>query len=560
MPGIADVQPKSIGSIGSLPDDAPVIQPVAWNQAQAPDFSAALTAWNQARQSGSQRQVEAQKAAEFASPEQVAARAAQTSAAGATAARGEANLSSSEALAAYSRYNASPPLGKDGKVDLHAQAEMGMNYLRAEWMGEYAKAGLTPSHTVPTRVGNQIVNVYQNQFLENPFDEKVKAKYQKIWNDSALIKMSPGKQDSWTTPGDHAVADEESPPESSSVVVPFHSPEAMSDVSGRIAPVVAPVSTDIAPSAITPTMVVPNSNQPVLPSDVVSQATAPFFAKYGTSGAPKPQIFDLRDLDNYRAGQASAGASPVVLPNTPGAQPDVQALPFAPGAQPAAPKPTIITTPDSHIAVTPIVNQASPPAALPQVNTPLGMGIPAGWPPGYSSKEIVAATRTSPMYKNWEPLAAPIGQFNSAIAAYNTLPKGKATVGIDKELATALIRMQNPAGNSRGLPEYHLDKLEDAAPILEKIPAFAKLALRTEAYTKDTRDRLIAAGKRIKESVEAPARSQMELTVRQLSASGVDPRSELSDYELGLLGGGTGGGTVGERRKLADGTSVRIKQ
>jgi hypothetical protein len=551
MPGIADVQPKAIEQIGYSPDLPPVIQPISWDRAQAPEFSAALQAWNQARASGSQAQVARQQAAEFTSPEQIAARQAQTSFAGASASQQEANLSGADAEAAFSRYNPNPPLGKDGKVDHVAKREMGMNYLRAEWMGTYAQAGLTPSHTIPTVNKNgQTVNVYKNAFGENVYDEAIQSKYQKMWGKATEIKMSAGKTDSWATPGDLSVADENSPPASSSVI-PDNTPP--SYVSGTISPEGAPVSTDVAPGSITPAMVMPTSNQPV-----VVAHNDPIFSRIAAmSQAGKPVVlgqpgnpFAMQaNLDAFRAGQASAGAAPVVLPNEVQNQPDVQALPMTPGVQPAAPKPTIITTSDSRIAVTPIVQPAAP-SVLSMTPTPLGMGIPSGFSPGYSPQEQTAALRASELYKNWAEKSGAMGRFRAAAASY-TGQSGEITTQKDIALANSALQLQMPGGGGsggRGNPDMQVHSLEAAQPLLEQFYGLKAKILKTKLFEEGTRKRLIELGHQSVAALEDPARGAVQMVAKNLRDANVDPNGHLYPYELGLLNGGGAPGATGAKQ------------
>lgn len=555
MPGIEEPMVTPINSLGQ--PLSPVIEPAA-----TPAFAVqAMQAINANREAAFQatqesspvaiakQRAELQQAREFTSPASVQARQAQVSLARAAANKQQADLNGAEAEAAYNRYNANPLLGKDGQVDHIATREAGMNYLRAEWRLQYAQKRLTPLAPVPTNVNGQSVNVYKNAFGENPFDPDVQKDALASQHESMSVLFGQPKTTSWATPGDLVQPNKNNAPASSSYI-PNFSPAPDLSPGGKITPGAPVSSVEVAPESIHPTMVQPPTNQPVLPPKAAAVITP-----LPRSGGPS--AFDPQAAVNAWRAQSGATVAPMVIPSPvgpPGDQGESALIPYSPG------EPTHTTTVSTDAAGKPVI-QVKPSAvpvqpaanALPMLQTPLGAGVSTGlYAPGYSPPEQVKELKSSPIYAEWAHQIPPIGSFRSAVRGYQTLPKGTATTGNDLELANALIRMQNPAGNTKGASEYKVDRLEDAAPWLEKLPEAAHLLLRTEAYGLKTRQRLIAAGNRLAESYEGPARAAVSQTARQLAAlPGINPNTYIG-AEMGLLGLSQNGAPTpgGERKPL----------
>jgi hypothetical protein len=167
----------------------------------------------------------------------------------------------------------------------------------------------------------------------------------------------------------------------------------------------------------------------------------------------------------------------------------------------------------------------------------MGPGLQTGFAPGFAPPELVKAARETKQVQGWSQVSDVLGEFRSLAGAYGG--HEKITSGKDVALANTLIRLQNPTGTGRGFGDLKVDKLEDATPILEKLYNLKGLVLKQHAFTPETRQRLIQEGNRLVNSIEGPARAQIQLAAQQLQRVGVSPSDYLDQGELGLLGGST---------------------
>jgi len=561
MAGIADVQPKSIGQV-SLPVMAPVVQPGPAGSGVSETLPQAFEAYSnmfntiknkplidlQRQNNMQQAQITQQNAPAIGQAVQAGANLSTAS-----SLQQQANLNGADAEQAFFRYNANPMLGRDGQPDHVAIRQAGMNYLRAERMFTYAQQGLTPQAPIDIPQNGQMVKVYQNAFRENVFDPDVQDKYQEIRHEASKILMGPPVVDT-TTPGKLSVADKNNPPASTDI--PKYAPPA--DTSGIVAPDAPVTSVPIAPDAITPLTVTPASNQPVLPPEV-----APAMARVAqlTGSQQSNTLFDPNAaVAAYRAQTGGPPvAAPVVLPNSLPGQPESAAVPFTPGR----PATTTISTDNTGKPVISI-DHGNP--SLPLVQTPAGVGIRSGPLPGFEPQNIVKTARETKQMQGWSNVGDVIKEFKSLAASNPETTKGPnaVTTQNDISLANTLIRLQNPTGTGRGFSDFHVTNLEKDAPIFEQLTHIKNLALKNEAFTPETRARLITEGNRLVESVEGPARDQVRLATGQLQRGGYDPAQYLDGGELGLLqtGGGasaSGGAALGPRIQTLDGRSVRMK-
>jgi hypothetical protein len=559
MAGIADVQPKSIGQVNITPV-SPAVLPGPAGSGVSETLPEAFQKYSQMfntikdkplielqRENAMQQaQLTQQMAPDIAAAQQSAAQLA-----AAQSAQQRATLNTGDLEKLHYQVYGAPINGKDGKTPDHqAMAQSGLAVQQAQYRYARAMAGV---QMIPYKkfVNGVEITRYRNglgqDVTDNPDGSPNKLILLHQQNaENAFEQLHSPPQIHSDTPG----SVQETPPVG----------EPADDENGAAAAadaIVSPISSGIP--LVTPPVVqsvnlpttVP-SITPVNPQVAQEQANIEALRNKFFGPGPSSTPFDAQGaVNSYLQGQQQ----PVVLPAAP--------------AAPAAVAPVTTTTHTTDPQGKPVVTVQSTPAApvAPPVVAPAyPTGDITGYAPHFSPAEIAEDMRKSPMYSEWAPLAAPIGAFRSAVKSYANLPKGSPTVGSDLELANAIIRMQNKSGSSKGSPEYKVDRLEDAAPILERIPELAGTVLRTKAYPEGTRKRLIAAGNRIAESVEAPARSAVDLAARRLSAQPTDPRTVLSDYELSLLKGGSsgagassGGGVYGPPVKTLDGRTVRMK-
>jgi len=535
MPGIEDVQPKQISTLGQ-PIVSP-IEPVVTPASTLP----VLDVINRQREAAVQAVDYGFNAPVIQAARNVAL--AQAPLQVAQAKKGLATLNTGDLVQKHLQYS-TPIVGPDGKPDYSAMAESGLNYRRAEMMIAYAQQGLTalpPITTYDPKTGLK-ATVYRNFLGENPYDPKVIAKYSQAMHEGyTALNGKPQINTSWH-PSDRMDQDsgKYTPPSGSDQQTVVEPPN--TDVSGRVVPAAPVSSVSVPPETIQPTTATPPTNE-VLTPDVVS----PLRAMVGVSAPPARQVFDLANLDAYRASQASA-AQPVVAPNEVATPAPAPVVPYNPGAAP--------------VTVTPVQpNQPAPVVAPPgQVMTSIGPGFPAEDPRAMADKLVDDARKTD-YIQGWSKVKDVVNEFNSVKQSYAGVKDSSITSQKDVALANTLIRLQNPAGTGRGFGELHVENLEKDAPLLEKALHIKGIALKEHAFTPETRRRLIEEGNRLVNSVEAPARSELSRVAARVQQIGRPLTDHFNSDELSLIKGGANPGAsssaeVGKTYTLKDGTVI----
>jgi hypothetical protein len=568
MPGIADVQPKAIEQIGYSPDLPPVIQPIAWDRAQAPDFSAALQSWNQARASGSQANMAAEQAKEYTSPEQIAARQAQTNLAQKTATQQAATLTTADLVKAHMDWYGHHIYTANGKdINYDAEAQSGANVTRLSKYAGFLQDSLTPGAPVPFTDGiRKTFKIYGKHgedltfgpdgtqsptevTLRKRLGEVLDTLYQNDpWHENTPGSIKPGK--------DGSMLPQFADPNGPAAVIPSAPP-----------PVVTPPVAPVAPAA--PVVM------PAAPPASPGEARANLVNAGAMSMSSALQVSDEEAIPTWQSYAAHIKNLPVIQPTAPAA---------AQSAQPAS----VVIEPHpaggSKITVQPAA--VTPPAAPPPVIAPPGppslssggnFGTMSGTEPGYSAPELMKSVREGDFVKGWSSPdnLSKVGLFKKAVSAYTDLgndeldrKKGITNVK-DLALAGAVRRLQQSgAGGSggRGDPEYQPDKLEGYTPIIEKLYNFVPHILGNNRYDEKTRRRLIELGNQAVQVKEAPARSALQATADMFGQLNYPLKPFFNDIELGLIGQGApvvpGAGATGataQRIKLADGTWARMK-
>jgi len=575
MAGIADVQPKSIGQV-SLPVMAPVVQPgpagsgVSETLPQA--FDAYSNMFNRIKDKpliDLQRQNNMQQA-QITQQNAPAIGAAQAAVANYTAAQAkqqQATLTTADLEKQYIDFMGHAALAKDGSIDHVATAQGGAQINRLKSYASYLQDSLTLGTPIKYWENGVEHTIFKGKNGANltpnpdgsPSDEETTLRgnladvLHTLYTDPFNTKNTPGSMAKKPGPNDPApVVDPAGFPDGTPPTLDRHGNPI--DQSG--APVVSPVSQAISPGI------------PLTPSDVVSSTPLPATPPSTTPVVPQDLVQGVRsNLGLPSATQpAAAGFSPSDALAQYAAWNAQQNANAAQPTEPSAPPPaSVVVEPHpsggSKVTVQPsAVTPVAPPLPVPPASG--YRSLVTGYAPNNSPDERVKQMKESPLYVDWTHQTGPIGAYRAAVKSYQSIPQGKPTIGNDVELANSLIRMQNPSGTTRGSEDFHVSKLEDAAPWLERLPEVAGLVLKTHAYPKGTRDRLIAAGGRLAESFEGPARSQVALTAQQILNTNNDPKRYLSDTELGLLGGATGavGGQqapVGPVRTLKSGRQVQ---
>jgi hypothetical protein len=552
MPGIEDVQPKQISTLGQ-----PIVAPIESVVTPASTLPV-LDVINRQREAAVQAVDYGFNAPVVAAQRKVAL--AQAPLAVAQAQKGLQTLNTGDLVQRHLAYS-TPIIGPDGKPDYSAMAESGMNYRRAEMMLQYAQSGLTalpPIETVDPKSGLP-VKVYKNVFGENPYDEKVQDRYHKLRDAASQTLMGKPQINSSWHPSDLI---KQAPPEEGAAGIPHSSHQVSvtppnTDVSGVVLPAAPVTAVDVAPEIIQPTVALPPTNQ-VLTPDVV----APLRAMVGVPAAPARQVFDLANLDAYRNAQVAP--QPVVAPNEVAtASSPAVAAPYTPGAA----APVTVSTPNHTITVQPKPAPAPAPALaqLPEgmVQTSMGPGYPTGNLRAMADKLVEDARKTD-YIAGWSKVKDVVNEFNSVKQSYEGVKDKSITSQKDVALANTLIRLQNPAGTGRGFGELHVENLEKDAPRIEQLLHIKGLVLKEHAFTPETRKRLIEEGNRLVNSIEAPARSELTRIASRIQDIGRPLSDHLNGDEMSLLGQGsapaTATGVSGPVRVLNDGTRVRIKQ
>jgi hypothetical protein len=565
MAGIADVQPKAIQAI-SLPIIPATVDPATYNPPPTPDFATALSQMNAATQSVKDNEVRAatRQAALQTIPATTQA-ALQTIPATANAQVATANLAtqdsqrqqaaldfSKEAIAKHRQYF--PVIhGADGLPDNDAMEHSGVALGQAEARLAYATAGLT---------------MHPTEFFDGPIKRT-------IWRNDLNENVTPNSDGT-----SNAVILQHQKDRREAFMDLHTSPKFPKNTPGSFAKApdvdngeTAPPQTSLSAGAVTPLAAVP--------------AVAPLTAEQTWAASlPAPPVVTGKASPEEATGWLlrSGAVSPANLVNmtdeeVTGAYQSMQqklaGAPFAP-ARPVIAPATTTTTHSTDASGKPVVTvqTQAPSTALPMVSPAVEtQSLPTGYQVGYSAPEQMKAVREGDFVKGWTGKIDTIGVFRNAANAYTDLgtdaldqKKGITNVK-DLALAGAVRRLQMPGtggGGGRGEPDYQPGKLEDYSPIIEKLYNFVPHILGKNRYDKNTRERLIAAGNRAVQAIEAPARSALQATADQFKQMNFPLKPSFNDMELGLLSsGGTPGGPanrapVGPVQKLGSGREVQL--
>lgn len=568
MPGIEDVQPKQISSLGQpfVTDQTAAVTPASVLPLMQAEEAQRQAAYGETQQIANapvveaQRKVALQQASELLAPEAVQARQTQTALAQAQGQQQLGTITGADLEAKHYHYFGTTMYGADGKPDHEAMKHSGLMAQQAESKLAYAQAMMKRNPFPYKENGMAKVRFYNDLGDDvtpnaDGTPSKVVVAAQKMRDEAFSMLHSP-PQSPRDTPGMYARSpvtdgDGETDPNPE----PWHPTE---DVSGRIAPVVAPISRNVP--VVTTGMVTPSTNQPV----VVAGAVDPIMARIRAMSAGKPVIalgkpgnpFDpAASVAAFRGGIAP-NQVPAVLPNEISSQPVITAAPAD------IPQHTTTVTTDNTGKPVVTVQAATPPppAPLPVVSP----GIVTGYEEGFAPKDVVNTLRTSELYKNWAEKSGVMGRFNSLVADYAKKRPDHVTTQDDIALANAVLQLQMPGGGGsggRGSPEYRVTSLEESQPVKELLAGIGGKIMRTHKFEEGTRKRLIEKGKEAIASLEGPVRGAIQSTAARLAQVQANPNDHLFPYEMNLLGGAQGSAAPQETRRvqLNDGTFAKIR-
>lgn len=269
--------------------------------------------------------------------------------------------------------------------------------------------------------------------------------------------------------------------------------------------------------------------------------------------------------------RATAGVTPVagvaggVIPGLPsvgatwsGGTPQV----FA--SQPA---PKVIVEPTAAGPAVTVQPTAAPEAPGPLSYDP-NMGILTKVAP-FDKQAFMKDFRGAAQYQNWTDKIRSIDSARSTARAYDALPKGSVTTHLDVDLANAALQLsaQGTSAGGRSMQEFQVKRLEDAIPLLERIPDLAGHILGTDKFPKEVRDRIIASNERKAQELESRAADVVRAAQRGLLERRIDPGDTFFDSEKQLLqqapaagAGASTGGYLTPEFSLPSGRKLRPRQ
>jgi hypothetical protein len=263
----------------------------------------------------------------------------------------------------------------------------------------------------------------------------------------------------------------------------------------------------------------------------------------------------------------ATGVFPIVMPGTPAGLGPQVAMPPA-----AGPKLTIAPTANGGHSITVEPKPAaSAVAAVPSVQPSAsygGEGFISGYTPGTlsSPKEIVENLRGQETYKNWAEKAPKINQFRQIVSSYAHEKPGDVTTQKDLALATTALMLAMPGGGgSRGMPEGRYRTIEEMQPLIEQVFHFVPKFLKKEAFTPETRQRIIEEANRSVVGLESGAASSVKNAVGLFSGAGLPPEKFLTEDERRLASSaaapaGEGAGAAAQDITLSNGRKIRVVQ
>jgi len=497
MPGIADVQPKQISTLGQ-----PLVSPIEPVVTQD-----AVTKLSDAYRTGlvsmqdiieraqnqpvldQERKVKLQQAQEALSPEAIQARQEQQLLAGEKAMGERKTLLTKDFVDAYRRYNL--PLMKDGKPDYAGMAEVGQKYADMERTLKFAEMGLAGKEVTSVNERGQKVTRMINTFGEDITTVPGKAnpalaEYQKMARKARAFLIQndnePEVPEGGTAPGIEV---------------------APKDVFAATPSVVAPSPTEWAASL---------PPKPANEADP-SQVRAWLFSSKALPPSAAAKLSDQEALEVYQSYQEHVSRTPEVVPK-------------GPAPAPASP------------VVAPAAQQAPPVAP-----TYGGEGLVTDQGDFEPNKFLDTTIRGSGMYKNWQEKSEFIDGLRKTVDAYKTA--GETTNELDSDLAAYALMLSTPgqSASGRSFEGLRLSSLAAHVPNLEKALDLPDLVLNRNRFPKATRDRIIAATERKARTLEAQGRGALKNGVAQLTNRDIDPSEYLFDAEKNLLSGSDASGT-----------------
>lgn len=492
MPGIEDVQPKQISSLGQ--PIVPTIEPVVTQDAMKKltdafrqGFITTNDILDRAREQDKQNLL-LQRAKEEVSPEAVAARKAANELTTEKALGERETMLSKDFVAAYLRYNL--PLKKsDGTPDYTGMAEVGQKYADYERLLKYSEMGVTPAGQPVTWTDEkgikhvQVFNAFGEDITQVPGKvNKVLEEHQKNLRKARSFILQNDKEPE--------VPEGEEPPQI--------------DVSSKQA----------APVAITPAPVVS------APAPVRTVGAPPVEIAPKIPSAVGPLTDWTQQVPVIHGGPAPS----IIVPQ----QPTVAVAPTAP---PVAAAPPVIQPPEATLFYTP------------------GEGRTMG--SEFKPDEYMKDVRSSELYKNWAEKTPAISGFRATARAYQSKPEGSITTQDDIDLANAALQIASPGSTAggRGMEAYRITRIEDSIPLLERLLDLPDVVLKRNKFPKGTRDRIIAITERKAEEIERLGRDTIQSAQERLKTQGLNPAVFLFEPEKQLVKGPAGasqavGGTI----------------
>lgn len=491
MPGIEDVQPKQISSLGQAM--VPTIEPVVTQDAMTKLTNAFRQGWittndilDRAREQDKQNLV-LQRAREEVSPEQVAARKAKAEAETAVSLQSKAEQNNKFAYERFLKSGRALPRDEQGNVDHTAVISQGSDFLQADEEMKTALMGLqSQPKIVRDSKGNAVV-LDINAAKENvSYGSEAYKRYQKMLSHSSHILHGT--------------------PELSGVPAGAHPAVDLSQTPG------APAAT--TPAAAAPVVV------PAAPPGSVAALPVPgrVYGAPPVEIAPKipSAVFPLTDWTQQVPVIHGGPAPSIVIP------------------QQAAPVITPVAPPVA----------AAPPVIQPGVVPAGGMDITGAVPylnPDFKPDEYMKEVRSSELYKNWAEKTPAIAGFRATARAYQDKPAGAITVQDDIDLANSALQIASPGttAGGRGMEAYRINRIEDSIPYLERFLDIKAVTLKEHKFPKETRERIIAATERKAQEIEKLGRDTLHSAQERLTTEYRDPAKYLFEPEKQLISGST---------------------
>lgn len=535
MPGIEDVQPKQISTLGQ--PLAPTVEPAATVSSAAilldqvrkgaihplevMQRQQQLNLGEQQLESGAnQLQLQRQQVSEALSPEAIQARAATMKLAKQKAEAEEQTMFTKNAVETWMKLRGDVVRDAEGNPDLDATARSGEYLIRMMQLQDWAakKLKTDPQIFRDPQTGAERVRPLnadgENPFLEDGKPNPVFKEYRQAHNLATKELLTyEGEKPFAKKAG--TVTPPTTPAETPTVVP---EPTAVPTGASMVTPI-SPPSAFAPPEWVTPVPSAPD----VRPNDALGWLV-------NQGALSQEEAFRLTPEQAVSIYKDYTGHLPQQQAGTTIQTPDQTITVQPKQAPPAAPP------------VKPTITPPAPPPAAPPTGAISGMGYSYPKEP-VKVPEALKDMRTDAQYKDW-------GDKKSAINQFKALSQKARTTGVtnidDKALGAVMRQFLTPGAQlgGRGMTEFMGPSLEHGEPLTYKLEDLYSEVTKRHAYSPALRKDLIRVGNILVPELERLGKNAIDRTVTSLRAQGVQAPLDQLGFdrdEIALAGQPTTG-------------------